>query len=180
MPYVIAAVVVLAVLAAVNLVLTLGIVKRLREHTQMIVGMNDAGRTCKGLGEEIGAFSATTTDGQTLTHRAFEAKTLVGFFSPTCPPCREKLPRFVAHARTFPGGRDRVLAAVVGDLDGNADMIRALTPVARVVVEKNNEEPLGAAFRVMGFPSVVTVGPDQDGRAVVTQEQVELRPVTVA
>ncbi|PNG20444.1 TlpA family protein disulfide reductase [Streptomyces cahuitamycinicus] len=177
MPYLIAAVVLVGVLCALDLVLTLGVVKRLREHTQLIAGVRDAGRTCKGVGEEIGEFAVTTVEGEPLTREALGADTLVAFFSPTCRPCKEKLPQFVEYARTVPGGRDRVVAAVVGDLDVNTEMVDTLRSVARVVVEKNNEEPLGTAFGVMGFPSVVRVAPDRNGRPVVEQDRVELLPV---
>lgn len=126
----IVAVVALSFLCLVNLLLTLGLARRIREEPPEV--MLPAGAH---------------------TDAALEPPTLVGFFSPTCGPCQERLPEFIARARRAPAGR--TLAVVVGD--GSADMVALLTGVASTVVEPRGGE-LSTAFGVKGFPAFALVG----------------------
>lgn len=168
----IAAVVLVGVLCLVDLVLTIGVVRRLREHTQLLA--NHGGpKASIGTGAEVGEFHTLETDGTALDRSAFDGPTIVGFFSTTCRPCREKLPDFVEFARHIPGGRSRVLAVVVGDVDTEPFTSR-LTPVARLVVEPDPSAPVCRAFAVAAFPSVLMVEPDGEGTPVVRDEQVDL------
>ncbi|MFE7571789.1 TlpA disulfide reductase family protein [Streptomyces sp. NPDC057539] len=178
MPYLIAAVVFVGLLCTLDLILTLGVIKRLREHTELISNLN--GRASLGIGEEVGAFEAATVDGAPMTRELLTRETLVGFFSPSCAPCREELPKFVNHARAMPDGRNQVMAVVVGDADRAAAMVAELRPVARVVVEEHNDGPLASAFQVIAFPTVLTVADGGDGTPVITQDRVKLGPAVVA
>ncbi|GAA2454810.1 TlpA disulfide reductase family protein [Streptomyces macrosporus] len=176
MPVLITIVAVVGVLGVLNLVLALGMIRRLKEHTEVL--SNLSGRGSLALGEEVGAFTSTTVDGESVTREALAGDTLVGFFSPSCAPCREQLPKFVAYARQMPGGRGRVLAAVVGQGPDAEKMLAELGEVARVVAEKPGGGALSAAFQAIAFPTVLRVSPGDRGVPVVTDDRVDLdRPV---
>lgn len=104
---------------------------------------------------------------------------MVAFFSPTCRPCQEKLPRFVEYARSLPDGRNRTLAVVVGEAERAASFVDVLSPVTRVVVE-DRDGAVASAFEVKAYPTIVRVAPDEEHRLVVTADQVDLTPSAAA
>ncbi|GAA1964750.1 TlpA disulfide reductase family protein [Catenulispora subtropica] len=176
MSYLAAAVGLLTLLTLFNLILMLGVIRRLREHSERLGSLSGAGVPVPAgpmmpVGETVGAFTTATTDGETVSSELFDGETLVGFFSPGCQPCKVQLPRFAAHARSFPGGRDRVLAVVVvgGPDEDPEPYVKALAGVARVVVEPHGG-PLYDAFEVTGFPSVALV--DSSGTVQATSARV--------
>lgn len=179
--YVLTAAVVLAgLLCALNLLLTVGVIKRLREHSEQLAA-DAAGETppALGIGEEVGEFTTTTTEGLTIDRDQLSGETLVAFFSPNCTPCKKKLPEFVAYAQGFPGGRRRVLAVVSGRAEGWERFVEDLGPVAMVVQEDYNG-PMGDAFRMKAFPSLFVVAPDTDGRLVVRDNRADLPRLPLA
>ncbi|MFI1420063.1 TlpA family protein disulfide reductase [Streptomyces sp. NPDC020731] len=158
-----------------DLLLTLGVIKRLREHTQQLAS-RPAGRrdgTALRVGETVGDFRVTARNGRELTPAGLPDGTVVAFFSPTCGPCEEKVPKFAAYARTLPMGERQVVAVVVGDAAAAAPFADLLTPVASVVVEEP-DGALNSAFRVQAFPTVLQVGHGRDGGLVVTSEEAGL------
>ncbi|GAA2068517.1 TlpA family protein [Streptomyces albiaxialis] len=171
MPFLIVAVVFVGLLCTLDLVLSLGVIKRLREHTDLLSALN--GRASLAAGEEVGEFTAVTVDGVAVSRAGLADDTLVGFFSPGCAACKEQLPKFVAYARALPGGRARVLAAVVGDPKRTAAMVAELAPVAQVVSEAPNGE-VGSAFRIAAFPVFLTVSARGGGARVVSDARVDL------
>lgn len=172
MAVLIAVVVLVGFIAFVDLVLTLGVVKRLREHTELLAGAGGMPETV-AVGAEVGDFTATSVDGEMVSSALTPADTVVAFFSPTCQPCKEKLPKFTEYARSLPGGRDRALAVVVGSAEEGAEFIERLSPVARVVAE-NREGPLHTAFGTAAYPTLLRVTTEDDGRLVVAENHIEL------
>jgi hypothetical protein len=151
----VAAVVLIGLLAVANLVLTFGVIRRLREHTELFGRMGPMNApTMLSSGSRVGEYTATTLDGAQVSSADGGGHQLVGFLSLGCQPCTEKLPVFVERARAYPGGRGRVLAVVVGaDDDGDAaSYVDQLSPVARVVREEPNG-PLQTVFHVQGYPA---------------------------
>ncbi|MFI6984263.1 TlpA disulfide reductase family protein [Embleya sp. NPDC050154] len=181
MPLLIAALTLVGSLCLLNLILTVGVIKRLREHTEMLANVGGAGngRASITVGEEVGDFTASTVDGEQLARDLLVGETLVAFFSPTCKPCKEKLPKFLDFAATLPGGRDRVLATVVGDTEASAALVAELTPVARVIVEEY-DGALSAAFQAKAYPTLLMVARDGAGRLVVTEDEVRLGHLAIA
>lgn len=173
MSVLIAAVVLVGLICTLDLLLTIGVIKRLREHSSLL---SSSGRFLASIavGEEVGAFATSTVDGEPVSRELLTGQTLVGFFAPGCKPCQKRLPEFVAYARQMPGGRDRVLAIVVGDGDDAAAYVTDLSPVARVV-EEDSSGALSTAFKAVAFPVVLLVAPNADGRLVVETDQVDLR-----
>ncbi|WP_432142338.1 TlpA disulfide reductase family protein [Streptomyces sp. bgisy084] len=180
MPFLTAAVVLVGALGALNLVLVLGVVKRLREHGALLTGRRGAPSADIEVGTPIAEFETVTEAGEPLTRASLTEDLLVAFLSPGCAPCVAKLPGLVAHARSLPGGRRRVLAVVVGEPGEAAAFAAPLGPVAQVVIEEPNGA-LSRAFGVHAYPTLLRTGPDAEGRPVVTSNAVDLtRPTAMA
>ncbi len=160
MTYLAAALVLVGLLAAVNLLFTVGVIRRLREQTRELADLR-GGRIAGGdvaitVGSPVAAFSAVGVDGRPVTLAGLGDRPLVGFFSMSCSACHERLPAFLAFAAARRGGRDRLLAVVAGPAGESADLVRQLEPVATVVTEPE-EGPIQQAFEVTGFPAFVLV-----------------------
>ncbi|HEX5596094.1 MAG TPA: TlpA disulfide reductase family protein [Micromonosporaceae bacterium] len=161
MAYLAAATVLVGLVATVNLLFTFGVVRRLREHTAELAALRSGGGAADSdvtypVGMPVGQFDVSSVEGRAITSTTLGNRPLVGFFSPHCAPCKEQLPAFIEHARTRPGGRDAVLAVVVGTNEETAEVVEQLRPVATVVVELD-QGPTQRAFGVTGFPAFVLV-----------------------
>ncbi|MEV6826035.1 TlpA disulfide reductase family protein [Amycolatopsis sp. NPDC051102] len=159
--------IVLGALGVLNLVLLLGVVRRLREHAKAIEAASKGGGTAPEVmiapGASPDAFTTSTTDGAVLSGDLLPGSALIGFFTPHCGACTEQLPRFLERAEAEPGGRSAVLAVVIG-LDTDDDtraMARQFEAAARTVIEPPGG-PVASAFGVRGFPAVCVL--DDDGR----------------
>ncbi|MET8138708.1 TlpA disulfide reductase family protein [Sphaerisporangium sp. NPDC005288] len=161
MTYLAAAVVLLGTLCLLNLVLTIGILRRMRAQATLTGGPAGA-PSALGPGAAVGTFTAVTTDGEPVSSATLTG--LVGFFSSGCEPCHKLLPRFVERAREL--GRENVLA-VLGGADEAA--LRALGPVARVVVAERDGGPVARAFQNTWTPMLYLIGEDHRIAAVGTR-----------
>jgi cytochrome oxidase Cu insertion factor (SCO1/SenC/PrrC family) len=180
MSFLIALVALLAVLCLLNLVMMFGVVRRLREHTELLAAQKSGGATVS-VGELVGDFEVTTVDGATLTRTDLSGDTVAAFFTPSCQPCQAKLPHFVEFAGQLPAGRDQVLVTIAAEDPADAaEFVAKLSPVARVVVEEGSGA-VAEAFGVQMFPTMLRVAPDDSGRLVVTANKVRLdRALAVA
>ena len=110
---------VVGAVAVLNLLLTVGVIRRLRQHTERLSHLSAPGGAPEPVmleaGAQVGEFAATTTDGEPVSRDLLSGQTLVGVFAPSCSACREQLPNFISKAETFPGGRAQVLAVVSGE-----------------------------------------------------------------
>jgi thiol-disulfide isomerase/thioredoxin len=152
------AVALVGALCLIDLVLTLGVVRRLRDHGTRLSAMSDMGLDPNALrepGTAVDPFTATDVDGVALSLADLAEPTLVAFFTPNCPACEEKLPQFLAFAASFPGGRARTLAVVAGE-SGGVKYRTALAEVAAVVVERERG-PVQKAFGATAFPTFLVV-----------------------
>ncbi|MEH1166997.1 TlpA disulfide reductase family protein [Micromonospora sp. CPCC 205539] len=177
MLYLTAAVVILTLLTLFNLMLMLGVVRRLRDHTGRFAEMTRSVMPdvpVLARGRAVPAFSAATRDGGQFTTESLDGDTLVGFFSPSCAPCQALAPRFAEYAERFPGGRDRVLAVVAEDADP-AVYVKMFAPVARIVVEEPGG-PVATAFEVSGFPALCLIA--ADGTVAVSGMRMEDLPAS--
>lgn len=153
------AVALVAMLCLVDLVLTLGVVRRLRDHSERLALLQgyqaDEETVCKP-GSAVDPFTTTSTTGEAVSLADLAEPTLVGFFAPDCPSCEEKLPSFVSYARAFPGGKRRTLAVVAGEA-GGVKYRTALAEVAAAVVVERELGPVQKAFGTSGFPAFAVV-----------------------
>ncbi|MCT9139596.1 TlpA family protein disulfide reductase [Streptomyces violarus] len=152
MVYLAVALVAVAALCTWDLLLTLAVLRRLRDRPNGTMGADTGGIP---VGATVGSFATRCVEGAPLTERDLSDGALVAFFTTGCVPCRNKLPAFVEEARTM-GGRRQVIAVVslgaTPDETAEAEtMARRLAPVARVLVEEP-DGPCTAAFGVTAFP----------------------------
>lgn len=160
-PYLVGAVVIVGLLALLNLLLTFGVIRRLREHTdQLSVRAAGPPDLMVAVGESPASFSTRTTDGAHISTESMTGgERLVGFFSPSCQPCKEIAPAFAARAAR--GGRDQALAVVVGGPNEVGDLVARFETVAQVVVESDADAgTVSRAFKVNGFPAICLLGTD--------------------
>ena len=175
MPYVVAALVVTNVLTLLNLLLLFGVIRRLREQPAH-PGL--PGPSALPVGTQVDEFTTADADGRSLRRDDLPEGTVVGFFSPGCAPCEALVPQFVARAESLPGGRETVLAVVVGPAGEAEGYVAQLSPVARVVVEEPSSGVLARAFHVPGYPTVYQL--DGDGRILISDASVDRLVVPTA
>jgi hypothetical protein len=154
-----AAVVLLCVLCAFDLLLTFGVIRRLREHTEQLTSLRTKpGITGLTVGGEVGAFESRTVDGAALTNGGLSGNTLVAFFSTNCSVCHERLPEFLEF---FAGAHARVIVVVAGPDEKTPTMVPALAGVAAVVREEDDQDAMSTAFSVRGYPVLFRI---EDGK----------------
>ena len=160
MIYLFAAVAIVGILCVLNLVLTFGVIRRLREDTARLAAEH---RFAIEVGRRPAEFTARTIDGEevSLKHPA-----LVGFFAAGCEPCTAQIEPFVVQAAKLPDGAAQVLVVIDGTTETAQDYITALSPVAQIVLEVGNNGPVKSAFELTGFPSVFLL--DDDGVVVAS------------
>ncbi|MFH9688845.1 redoxin domain-containing protein [Streptomyces sp. NPDC017413] len=194
-----AAVLAVGALAMVDLVLTVGVVRRLREHSELLRQASAPAAAMPGgmsgiasVGTPVPSFTAGPSDSP-VTDRDLTDGTLVAFFSPTCEPCRDKLPGFVARYADRPDEARQVLAVVVNDSYSSheardpqssheaadphgpgrpgedAGAMAAALAAAVPTVQEPFDGPVTTAFAAKAFPSCVRVGHSPDGGLVVTE-----------
>ncbi|GLW11747.1 hypothetical protein Misp01_68750 [Microtetraspora sp. NBRC 13810] len=175
MPYLVAAVVFVGLLGAVNLLLTLAVIRRLREQPARLSSDHPARPPLVAAGTPLPELTATATDGTTVSRDFFTGPTLVGVFSTSCTACLERLPEFTTRARSL--GPGRALAVVVDDQGDAGAFTAALTPVAPLVVEPP-DGPLGKAFQVSFFPTFYLVDGAVINAAALTPDDLPLAAST--
>lgn len=166
MPILIAAVIVVGSLCLLDLLLTFGVIRRLREHTTMLTGIGELTRPPAlgvSTGELPGAFSAVTTTGDVVHGPA--GLTVVAFFSASCSVCPRRVPPFVEYLTSHRIGIDSVLAVIAGDGEAPPPYTAQLHEVAQVAME-SYDGPTAKAFGVAAFPTFCVLG--QDGTLVAS------------
>jgi peroxiredoxin len=150
--YLAVAVVLVSVLCVANLVLTLALIRSMRNRSQTPAasGFPELGLLPRGA--RAPEFAATTVDGQARSLAdLLGARSVVAFFSVSCRPCRTQLPKFADFARTFPGSPAQVLAVVTGDPALAGEFADGLEGAASVIVEPRNG-PVSTAFSLTAWP----------------------------
>lgn len=169
-----AAVVLVGATCLLNLVLTLGLIRRMRQYGHLLDGLEPAeiGASTRSVGSAVAPFTATAVDGSVVGPGWFTEPTLVGFFSPGCPSCKNLLPGFLAAAATR-----RALAVVEKGPEPGDEYVGPLAEVATVL---DGDESRGAivAFGVRGFPAVCQV--DAQGVISATGAHLVGSPAPVA
>lgn len=136
MVFLTAAVILLGALVAVDLLLTVGVIRRLREHTERLdqLGHGFLPEPSFPPGSAVPDFETTDSDGDRVaTADLAGAPYVLAFLSTGCSACHEQLPAFAELAGRVEGGRSRVVAIVEGAPDQVAAYVETLAPVARVV-----------------------------------------------
>lgn len=157
-------------LCVLNLILTFGVIRRLRSHSELLSGksqtMTAPGDGMLPVGRSPAAFEATTTTGQTMSSAEITGTTLLGFFSPECSMCRKVAPEFAAHVASLPERERRAFAVVVGDKDETRELVASLGETIPIVLEPSGGV-VSSAYEVRGFPCLGVV---TDGGTVVESD----------
>ncbi|MFI5784039.1 hypothetical protein [Nocardia sp. NPDC051570] len=160
----IALVIILAVITAGHLAITLGLIRRLRAHTDLLDQLADTTDMLLPTGTPTPAFTTGTLDGAAITQADLRHPAAIALLAVDCPHCRVNLPEFVAYVRGAGFPRDQVLAVVTVDENtdptARRDMLDALTPVATVVCEPAADGAVTTAFDNQAFPAFYLTGPD--------------------
>jgi cytochrome oxidase Cu insertion factor (SCO1/SenC/PrrC family) len=177
MPVLVAAVAVVGVLCVLDLLLTFGVIRRLREHTELITRISapDVPVISLTTGESPSAFSAITMNGTPVTGPA--GLRTVAFLSTTCSVCPGRVAPFMQYLIDHRIGKQDVLAVVVGLDDDRPSYTDQLAKVAQVSPARHNDE-LTKAFKVVGYPAFCLLG--TDGAVLATTHDPALLPVPVA
>jgi hypothetical protein len=175
----VAMVVLVTVLCLFELILILGVIRRLRQHATILDGLargrgTEGGPVAGDLpqpGAAVGAFHAVTVDGEVISHEDLHRPTTLAFLTSGCPACARQLSTLVASA----GERERsaTLVVVAGGGVGVPSMVEQLQPAARVVLE-DFDGPLAMAFGVGSFPAFCEV---REGRVTASAVDVSGLPV---
>src|SRR5579859_2217271 len=149
-----AAVIVIGCLCLVDLLLTFGVLRRLREQAAQLGRVGQLPSPGLPPGSRPGAFAATGRSGHALSGP--DGWQIVAFFSAACPACADQVAPFVTYVHSHHLSSDAVLAVVVAE--DEAPYVAELSGAAQVCVE-SPEGPLSAAFATTGFPAFFVLDP---------------------
>ncbi len=146
-----AAIVVVGLLCLTDLLLTFGVIRRLREQTEQLAGFRGEDAPVTGLadGEIPEPFTALSISGERLSGPGLR---VVAFFSAGCSACPERVPAFIDYLRANQIARDSVLAVITSSQPDPVSYQEDIAEVAPVCVEPLDGE-IAAAFKVRGFPA---------------------------
>lgn len=178
MPFLIAAVVLVGAIATLNLLLTVGVIRRLREHTDQLANFSGGPRMGPDAGDPIAEFTTTAIDDTLVSADTLGAYSLISVMSPGCGPCEEKLPKLVAMLENGELPKKKVLAVIAGDEEASVPMVSVLKDLAVVVREEPGSGTVQSATGVRAFPTMFT----SDGTKVtaVVHDLAEVKKLAAA
>lgn len=141
-------------LTIVNFLLSMALIRRVRVLQELVQQTPQRDPTLPKLGAAIGAFQATTLEGEPLSNETLKpGVSLVGFFTTHCKPCAALRVQLLESPPTLP-----FVAFVEGNVDDPevSAMAEALKRIARVVYTQNNDA-LHQAFKPTGYPTLIRV-----------------------
>lgn len=180
------AVTLVGVIGVLELIVLVGVVRKLKEHSSFLAEKRPAFQPTLRPGQQVGDFATDTVQGAQVSSDGLLSGTEVGFFSPTCKPCWEKIPGFSERAAVAAEAGQPSLAVVVS-MTAGADsqpngagdtMVERLRESAAVVLEEING-PVSTAFRVLGFPATLVVDRDAGGQLIVGEDGPRPLPAAV-
>ncbi len=146
-----------AVLSAVNLLLTIGVIRRLKEHSSLLADGTAATPEMPRPGTPIAEFEAQTVDGRAVTLGSLRDGCMVAFFSPGCEACEDVLPALSGHLRATGASPESAVVVIAAELQEALPMVHAFEGTACVIVEPPPRRELRKAFGITAFPTVVTI-----------------------
>lgn len=134
-----------------HLLLTFGLVRRIRLLQERLADRGPETDRPK-VGGRVGEFVVSTVDGGRFTSADLDGRSLVGFFAAGCRPCHEVVDDFVADPPA-----ERFVAFVdYGTDEPTLALVERLRPLGLVVM-MDLEGTVAKAFGQAGFPTLVRV-----------------------
>ena len=161
-----AAVIAVGLLCLIDLLLSFGVIRRLRQHTELLSnrgGSVDVKVMNLHPGDAPAAFRALTTEGDELEGPI--GFRLAAFFSSTCSNCPGRVPAFIDYAAANHLTRADVLAVVLTEDSEPVPYLDQLAQVASSCVQPPDGD-LATAFGVLGYPAFCVLDADGTVRAV--------------
>ena len=153
--------VVLGLAVALNLLLTLALIRRVGQRSE-------GGLRLTGLepGEPAPDFEAETLDASPVAASDLaRGRSALLFISPGCQPCKDALPQYVELAGFGRASGIGVFLVSDGDVETTRDMIGRIESPPTVIVAPRSTNDLFSRWRVPATPHFVVV---QDGVTVVS------------
>ncbi|WP_199545686.1 hypothetical protein [Streptomyces sp. N35] len=155
MPFVIAGLVLVGTIAALNVVLLVVILRRWQELEAVRRRDGFAGQGPQP-GDLLPEFSSTALSGRTLTRDGLRSgELLLGVFSHDCPSCTDSLPDFAAQADLARASGGRAVALVMGEEAGDSALTGLLADTADEIVVHPEASSLFRALQVPAFPTIL-------------------------
>lgn len=150
--------------AIVDLLLILGMVRRLRAQARPLSPLDVPGffdiYSGPPVGSQLPEFSATTADGEVIDNSRFAAAAgCIAFVSVNCLPCKGALADLDPYLRATGIGSRHILVVVSDDPAGESPEAARAGEFAGVVTG-DQAAPLARRFGVRGFPTLLAI---QDG-----------------
>jgi hypothetical protein len=158
-----AAVIFVGCLCLLDLLLTFGVLRRLREHATLLAAMPTDQPPGLATGERPVPFVTVSTAGQAISGPS--GLRVVAFFSTSCSVCPGKIAPFLRYAQSAGLHQDRVLAVIATETEAS-DYLAELSDAASVCLEQPQGGAVGNAFKLNGFPSFFLL--DDDGVIVAS------------
>lgn len=158
MPFLVAAVVLVGLLCAADLLLTMAVIRRLREHTHQLATLQRREPELGLLpaGSPLPTFAGQSVNGELVSSDTVRPE-ILAFLSTTCKACSTELPELVRYLRA--GGVERAAAIVVvagADSAEGRQLVDELNRVATVIREPM-DGTIGRTFSVNVFPTFYLV-----------------------
>ena len=143
------------VVVALNLLLTLAIVRRLSQ------GMVSAKVQGPPVGQEAPMFTANTLHGETVTRDDFlDQDTVFIFVSPHCGPCRDHIPEYEAlRLQAQQSGTNLVLVSTA-DTETTSSFVQELDIHLPVLVAPDTTNTFLSSYNITGTPTYCFVNAD--------------------
>lgn len=158
MPFLITAVALVGLLCLLDLLLTMAVIRRLREHTNQLAALRAAGPP-PGLlpvGSPLPALTVHSIDGEQISSEETPPQ-LLAFLSTTCDVCTTQLPDLVQFLQAGRIARSAAIVVIIGpDSAEGQHLVNELGPVVTVIREPM-DGPIGKAFSVNVFPTFYLV-----------------------
>ncbi|MDW4903361.1 hypothetical protein RB625_33670 [Streptomyces californicus] len=162
MAFIVALLVLFGALSIFNIVLTVGLVRRVRElSTKQRAPMPpraDLPPVMRAEGERVEPFRAVTVREEPVSEDFLAVgPVLLGVFAYGCTSCHERIPEFLSFVAAQDYRRDQVLVILVGKTADFTEELPLLDPIATVVVERR-QGPVARALGVKAYPALAVIG----------------------
>lgn len=147
------AVVLLSVVTALHVLLTFGLVAKIRALSERVAGVPLKDPDLPQPGRAVEPFSVTDLDGVEITEADLGGKVQVGFFAAGCGPCKTMSDWLASEPPTT-----RFIAVIDGERDNGATerLVDKLAPLGRIALIDSDHASIDA-FGVPSFPTLLHI-----------------------